>query len=544
MKRLLEICISILLLLLVSSCDTKWLKDIEPKSTQVSAIRSTDDLDKLVSGAYFILSSDHNALQDSPSSVYTMMSDDVSVLADNPYVSADYLSIYLRQTSVNTITLCNSVWEVGYKLANSASIPISWVEQNGIISDSKKDQLNRILGEAHFLRAFAHFELVRFFAPPYDASTISQPAIILKKQAAISGVGQSLSTLGEVYDFIVDDLIKAIELLPESYDPALNHPVYYATSGRAKKDAARFLLARVYFQMGKDTYYKGKRAWQLALEQMDMVITNSNYVLGAPKNNWLSTPTATVSNEIVWEYINSEWKNQKVVQTFMPNKSPLTGADPKSRMFPVSRAFLDDAGWRIPSSVTDNDSIYDLRYLQLYVYLPPANDKTIGTDYFKTATIPVIWANMFAGYAGNNSDSTLFYGYNVKNGVRVDNTSPQANINTPLMRIGELRLLRATILASSLGNPKTDMDAILSRAGLSVEIKSFYSIADIVREYRREMAFEGKRINYLKALRMDIPAGDPGTNPHVIHSRNSLPWNSSLLYWSVPEEEVLRNPNL
>jgi hypothetical protein len=531
-----------IVLILAMACTHEWIEKGDELTFKESTITSTQDLEKIVAGAYFLFSSDHNALQDNPAVVYKVMSDNVSILSDNPSGSSDYRKAYLRQTSDNTLGFLDDIWEIGYKLANSASIAISHYLENGAFDDEYADQTSRIIGEAYFLRAYAHFELVRFFAPPYSASNRSIPGIPLRAEAALNAEPLEVVTVGEVYDSIVSDLRNAINLLPEAYDAT--HPTEYARGTRVKKDAARCLLAKVYFQMGEGTTYNGLNAWELALGLMNTVIDNPT---GISKRNyymsqdvvsvWTSTAANGTPDEVIWEYANTAWKNQKAVQTFLANNCPLTGAKPEGRTFAVSQDFLSDVGWPMPSYKGDTAGVHDVRMKYLYLYLDPADDQTAGS-YFQSLSKAFIWANMFAGYA---SDTSLFKGYGYETGTA------EANINRPVLRIAELRLLRATIYASGYGSgtPKTDMDSVLTKRGLIAEIKSGYTLADVIREHRRETAFEGRRINYLKALRMSIPVGDQaGTDPHNTDTRSTVSWDSDQLYWPVPKAEEIRNPGI
>lgn len=506
-------------------------------------------------GAYFTFASSSNALHDSPDAIYNLMSDDVTVLSDNPNLkSSGYKVAFKRETSNNTESFLNAVWQVAYQVAHQASIPISYVEINGRFDDDEAHYTDRILGEAHFLRAYAHFELVKFFAVPYDASTINSQGIPIRDEKALNAEGLPPNTVGEVYDFIVDELQSAIALLPESYISG-SHPQAYAPKSRVKKNAAKALLAKVYFQMGKNTSYKGENAWDLAISLLNDVLSDPQYSLSEDVYlNWRNTPSTAGDNrvkEVIWEYANTAWKNQKVVQVFMSNKSVLTGARLQDRAYPVSLSLLEDAGWAYPVDNDNYPSIQDKRYKQLYVQVAPSEDLTSGS-YFQSLSRPYVWANMFAGYAGwasqtksGDPDSTIIAGYGI------NNTSSDANIYKSLIRAGELKLLRATILANKnnglSGADKADMDDMLTNRGLSAEIKASYTLEEVVQEYRRETAFEGKRINYLKALRMNVPAGDDAVdNPHLSAAdvRTDEPWNSAKLYWLFPKDEQIRNTNL
>ncbi len=532
-----KLLITTAILIILGACGKEYLEDTETLTFKPSGISTTDDYEKLLAGAYFIFSNNtgDGGLHENPMVVNNMMSDNVAYLSDNDYRSEDNRLIYNRETSENETDLLENIWESAYKTANQASLPITKIEINGRPTDEKADQIDRILGEAHFLRAYAHFVLIKMFAPPYDASNIDLPGIILKRMNAQGGIPDDLSTVGETYEFILEDIDKAIAYLPESYLEGI-HPPEYETGGRVKRDAARFLKARVLFQMGENAEVNGQKAWTLAKNLIDTIIDNPagldkrTYTLEEPQSVWLSLEANPTPSEVVWEYINTQWKNSKRVQFFMANNSVLFGANPQKREFPVSQDLIDQAEWTSRFSP-------DKRFQQLYVYVSPANDFTEGT-YFQNLSQPYLWANMFAGYAGK--------GYKVSDGKRVELSGAESNINTPLMRIAELHLLRATIVAKEGENPKEDMDAILLRTGLNNKIKSVYSLDDVINEHRKEFAFEGKRVDYLKALRMTIPGGDNHYDKDGLTdiSRPDEEWNSPRLYWAIPQVELIRNPNL
>jgi tetratricopeptide (TPR) repeat protein len=98
------------------------------------------------------------------------------------------------------------------------------------------EQRSRFEGEALFLRAIAHFELVRLFGQPYGyTSDNSHPGIVIKTTTDPEPEGRN--TVGEVYAQIISDLQAAENLLPES------------NGNYANRFAAKAYLAKVHFQM-------------------------------------------------------------------------------------------------------------------------------------------------------------------------------------------------------------------------------------------------------------------------------------------------------
>jgi len=95
-------------------------------------------------------------------------------------------------------------------------------------------------GEARFLRALGHFDVVKFFAQPYGfTADNSQPGVVIKTTSAFEG-NRTRNTVAEVYTAILNDLRIANNQLPAA------NGNYYAS-----RNAARALLARVFFQMNK-----------------------------------------------------------------------------------------------------------------------------------------------------------------------------------------------------------------------------------------------------------------------------------------------------
>lgn len=118
------------------------------------------------------------------------------------------------------------------------------VEPDDDMTASRKECL---IGEAHFLRAFYYFQLVRVFGgvPLVDFVIDSSE----KWQ-------QPRATAEEVYDHIISDLLKAEELL---WDKSRYAP---ADLGRATKGAAQAMLCKVYLYMKDYTEaYKWGNLW-------------------------------------------------------------------------------------------------------------------------------------------------------------------------------------------------------------------------------------------------------------------------------------------
>jgi starch-binding outer membrane protein, SusD/RagB family len=124
------------------------------------------------------------------------------------------------------------VWRGWYRLIHQAN---QVIENAPKASENVTEELKaRVIGEAKFLRALAYFDLVVVFGG----------VPLMDTYAKTIGEDKPRATEDEVYGLIISDLQSAISGLPlkAGYD---NNNI-----GRASKEAAQNLLARVYMQRG------------------------------------------------------------------------------------------------------------------------------------------------------------------------------------------------------------------------------------------------------------------------------------------------------
>jgi len=121
-----------------------------------------------------------------------------------------------------------SMWSNAYYTINLVNTIIEAIPK---VNDADIDkEKNRIIGEALFLRAIMHFELVKYFGN-------SKTGLGVPLMTAPSGIEAkpARNTIEEVYTQVIKDLKDAMELLPAS------------NNDRATKYAASAILSRVYF---------------------------------------------------------------------------------------------------------------------------------------------------------------------------------------------------------------------------------------------------------------------------------------------------------
>ena len=140
-----------------------------------------------------------------------------------------------REVFTRTITAFGGVplgpWQSSYAGINQANEVLVAIPN---VSDVTQANAQRFRGEALFVRALHHFNLVRYFG---GVIIMTEPVRTVDEAEA---AGKARSSQAEVYAFIEADLTEAISLLPETRNPA-----------RATRDGARALLARAYLEQGK-----------------------------------------------------------------------------------------------------------------------------------------------------------------------------------------------------------------------------------------------------------------------------------------------------
>ena len=141
-----------------------------------------------------------------------------------------YLYDYENDNSEPTYTRTKFSWEFPYYIINQINQFINGVNNSSTLSDIEKDEF---LGQAFTLRGFYFFQLAMEFQHTYSYD-LSLPAPPIYKEPAIEG--KAMSTLSELYDFIITDLNTAVETTPanRTNKSFINRNVAYAIMARVQ----------------------------------------------------------------------------------------------------------------------------------------------------------------------------------------------------------------------------------------------------------------------------------------------------------------------
>lgn len=432
----------------------------------------------------------------------------------------------------------NDIWGSAYAPIHNANEGITFIENNFLNSDGPppfedpNDQIPRLYGEFKFLRAYNYWILAKTFAPPFSQDNLSKKAIPIRTEptSGFSEASKGRGTVEELYSLIESDLKAAIENLPS--EPRPQDPDRYNYS-RAVRPAAKALLARVSFEMQK---------WGQAQEMATQVINDSRFNLDQDPIVAWNQNTFNRPNEVIWYYQwvdgdgvghrGSDWKWPKgwnvwnATRANWGNSGSITN---NVKFVAASYSFLEDVGWinNVNDKAETEMAEKDLRYQQLFRRFE-AGDDTGGLTFDR----PTVWVNKY---------------------YRSEENPPTTNV--PLLRLPEMYLTRAIIsfrggngANQDVAQARSDVNVVRERAGLDPIASGNLTEQMIHRERMREMAFEGDRLPYLQALRMDVPNGRDSQFDFVMKTGRqpggSIPWNSSDLVYPIPTSETDFNTEL
>jgi len=275
------------------STSCKKILDIDQKMNipNEKAITSVKDLDAVLIGAYDGLQSS-NVLGGNMVVFAELLANDCNV--DNSRLTNfGTLEIYNRATTVQLSPL-RSMWSEAYSTINRANNVIYVIDNNLLTGEDFNKIKAQYKGEALFIRAVAHFELLRFWALPYNVDNTgsnSQLGIPYRTQPTLDGfanLAMARNTVEEVYNYVINDLKEAEQLLE-----AAN---IKKSSSRASEMAAAAYLARIYFQKGD---------YVNAAEKANKVLTSGLYSLNSDLLQVFKTSGNLASSESIFQLVNT-----------------------------------------------------------------------------------------------------------------------------------------------------------------------------------------------------------------------------------------------
>lgn len=239
-KHIIYSLLIIAMIVTTTSCEEDFL---ETSSTEdvgaINATATTDNLNLIVNGIYRLL---YTRLLDKNGNGSNRKGGIGSLMAQNSFMGEDvvqnavansYMLGHARWIAHRSATSNRQLhnWRLMYKVIVNANIVINGAAE----ATGPEEDKNAALGQALFLRAWAHFHLVQLYSKRYVAgANNSQQGIPILTETLVEP--QAPGTVEEVYTQINDDITNAISLM-EGY--ARFNPSH------ANQNVARGLKARV-----------------------------------------------------------------------------------------------------------------------------------------------------------------------------------------------------------------------------------------------------------------------------------------------------------
>lgn len=393
------------------------------------------------------------------------------------------ISVFSQILDVANIGRAADIWLSHYRTINRTNSILDNVPKIEMDETAK----NKILAEAHFLRAMAYFNLVRGFGPlPLKTS----------ESVDISTVGAPRMPEDAVYDLIIEDGIAAVNGLPETVG---------GETGRASKWAAKMLLAEVYLTREK---------WADAAKEADDIINSGQYSLVRVQqpNDFYKIFATTTSSEDILSIHHSDSR-----------QSALPGYLHRPNTPPYNYSSGGNYAW-LPNMSS---------------FLATWNNNDLRRDF-----------NLYTKYIGPNGDSVLLPSATpVLFKKFTTDPSGLSTYSDPVFRYAEAFLIFAEADCMDKGLPGTlaleRLNTIKRRAyGYDPEVPSPVDYASgmnqeqfrntVLMERAYEFIVEGNRWQDLKRT---------GTVKQAMELVGRTVIDARLL-WPIPQEEIDNNPDI
>ena len=388
--------------------------------------------------------------------------------------------------------------------------------------DDITDNFERILGEIYFMRGMAYYYLQMFYGHAYDPNgnnnTLGLPYRITFPENVDEANNPETGTTQQIFDLILSDFEQAYNLLPKKFRSNKHHPSYEV---RANKFAAAAMLMKTHFLRGE---------YDEALDLCDFIIdeNDGDYNLTEDPIEAFNKSSVERGREVIFyaPYFDVSLPaphHLSVLNHTYENGNICDWAETR-----MSIAALEKLNW-IDDPKNDTtfniEALRDKRFQQLMAVRYPKN---MAQEHQWTDNRPEIENETTVWPYKYYRNASSFY------------------TNVPIIRLAEIVLTRS-ILRFKIGNKAgaaEDLNLVRRRAwdesigGSFQPISSNEITEDMIHTERMvEMFNEPDRVEYFRALKMDVP---PGDRENTI----SEPYNSKRFVWDIPIEERIYNENI
>lgn len=393
--------------------------------------------------------------------------------------------------------------------------------------------INNSLGEAHFMRALAYFNLVRFFGP-----------VPIVENAADFAANPQINTnpVSDVYKFIENDLLFAAANLKTKVRGS-----NYAENARVSSGSAKALLAKVYLY--QKNYAKARSLAEEVINSGEFKLFGTEVANTTFGDLFLPVYNNNEESIVAFQWMAGIYFYGSSLNTQYAGNKNLTEAGYAGVVGPsqdlINNVFEPNDLRRKETFMLPGDfypklsasANFDGSGPVTLGYTMPALDQDGNTNFAQGSG-----AAMKKYVIGRSNPAITGFYDATSNGFTKQNTY--------VMRYAELLLIHAEAILGSQSGSTSDASALASynkvrtRAGLPT--KTVITFEDIFKERRAELAAENDywfdlgRLDFAVA-KAKLEAQDRGTkeNPMKITSLAI-----TTLVYPYPANELLQNPKL
>ncbi|MGO4821460.1 MULTISPECIES: RagB/SusD family nutrient uptake outer membrane protein [unclassified Flavobacterium] len=459
MKIILKSLIALSLLFTVISCDDKDLDPTLSVNKDITTIKSINDLNLVISGAYDRMTNTFYYGRD------ILVYGDVR--SDNAYSNGNS-GRFVTPASMDMVDsdgYARDTFTQIYKVIGSCNIVINSSIEGSNAAETA--QINYYKGQALTLRALAHYDLLRLFGQQnVDGGGLTAKGISYVKVFQSANLSPARNTVGEVKEFIYADLNQALDLMNADLDGSKET----VTTPAVNAVKARVALYFEDWTIAKDASAKA----------MNAAAANGTRI--AQTNEFVSTYTIPTPVNSIFELAFRDNDNQSI------------------------------------------DGLYNI-YAE--------------TNYGDVAVLQDL-KNQFI--ASDVRGSAAMLALDSKGKLRNVGKFISNSSNVPLIRFEEMVLVNAE--ASFMLN-NVDPSVLISMNSIATNRgAAAYAVVtrnDILKERRKELAFEGFRFDDLARTKKDMPVVDALRQTY--DDKGQILYGSYKYAFPIPLVEINANAN-
>ncbi|WP_326982726.1 RagB/SusD family nutrient uptake outer membrane protein [Chryseobacterium sp. MYb264] len=514
MKKIILIIISIITISIINSCKDAYDIIQDGEFSEAATFQTVNDMQKFLNNTYDRVDvSNEIAI----SSIFT---DELGIGSQNGGQNVSLYNFVLTPGN----GFASGIWLAHYSAINSAN---RLIEGAKLITPSSSDQqaYDSILAQAYAIRAFAHFQLLCYFAP--NIKDNSSLGVILVTKVPQSNDKLPRNTVGEVFASIESDLNFAYTHLDPIKLPSTSSSAYKFVS----KTFIDALRARMYLY--RDNYTLAEQYADTVINTSGLVLTtagtvetNGDGVANTAFYGSYTTPSTSPYKSMLQDFTRGEIimsldrpvGKSAIAGQFYFNRTNLTGGP----YMDLSRGIyniINISGDVRKHAYIDPTSKIDPNYQSLPWGQYLLND--------------VLCIDKYSGKAGTANGAELLS-------------------DLKLFRLSEMYFIKAEcrIAASDLVGAALRIKAVrdarnyIAPVVLPVYANASAALKDILKERRVELALEGHR--YLDLKRLGTAAGVTKTerDPKDVegYTNKEIDITDYRFTLPIPSDEINANP--